>query len=404
MIKETLKKIVASQKTELLLGETGIAREKLDEIDLEVPHATIISGIRRCGKSTLLKQLMKKTGGCYYFNFEDARMAGFQIADFEKLDEALKEEYGENSYYFFDEIQNVSHWERFVRYLLDREKKVVITGSNASLLSKELGTKLTGRHLSYELFPFSYSEALLFSGKKPSKESFDEYLDTGGFPEYLKYRKAEMLQELFNDIISRDIIVRHKLRSEKTVKELAVYLLTNIGREFSYNALTKLFNLGATNSTIAFVSYFEDSYLLFTVPKFEYSLKKQLVNPKKIYAIDLGVCKYNSLAFSSEKGRLLENLVFIQLRRKNRLIFYFRQKGECDFLVKEKEKITQAYQVCYDLNEDNKEREIKGLLEAMSEFKLKRGLILTYNQDDEFLIEEKKIIVKPVWKWLLESS
>jgi predicted AAA+ superfamily ATPase len=403
ILKDTLLQVVKSQKKELLPEEKGIEREKLNEIDLSIPYAIIISGIRRCGKSTLLKQLISKTKNFYYFNFEDSRAVSFDVSDFEKLDAIFKAEYGNSDYYFFDEIQNVAYWERFVRTLLDRKKKVIITGSNASLLSKELGTRLTGRHLRYELFPFSYREMLFFNGKKHSLDTFREYMEKGGFPEYLKYKKPEILRELFKDIISRDIIVRHKLRHEKVVKEIAAYFLTNIGKEFSYNNLAKTFELGSPNSLISFVSYFEDSYLIFTINRFDYSLKKQQVSQKKAYCIDPGFLKANSLSFSSDYGRILENIVFLNLRRKNNQLFYFKKKYECDFLVKEKEKITGAYQVCYKMDSDNKDREINGLVEAMDELKLKNGFILTYDQEDLIKIDGKKIIIKPVWKWLLED-
>lgn len=269
LLKETLRSIVKMQRGEIASFEYGTVRDMLNEIDLGLQFAIVLSGIRRCGKSTLLRQLMKKTGNCYYFNFEDPRATGFEVTDFQKLNEVFNEEYGASDYYFFDEIQNVQKWELFIRAMLDKKKHFLITGSNASLLSKELGTRLTGRHLKHELFPFSYPEFLTFTSKNAGTESFAEYLQKGGFPEYLKYGKAEILQELFNDIIMRDIVVRHKLRSPKIIKEIALYLITNVGTEFSYNNLAKTFNLGSTNSAIAFVSYLEDSYLLFTVSKFD---------------------------------------------------------------------------------------------------------------------------------------
>jgi len=402
MLKETLRTIVKSQMKELSILEEGIEREKLKKIELDIPFVLVLSGIRRCGKSTLLRQFMKKTKNFYYFNFEDSRLVNFEISDFQKLNEIFVEEYGNKDFYFFDEIQNVEKWELLIRSMLDKKKHIMITGSNASLLSKELGTKLTGRHLRYELFPFSFNEFLKLTKEKASIKSFEKYFLNGGFPEYLRFKKTEILQELLNDIITRDIVIRYKLRSVKIIKEMATYLLTNIGKEFSYNNLKKTFDLGSTNTVIDFISYFEDSYLLFTVPKFNYSLRKQLVNQKKVYSIDNGLSNVNSASFSNDKGRMLENNVFINLRRKYNEIFYFQEKNECDFVIKEKTKITKVIQVCYDLNEQNKDRELNGLLEAMEKFKLKKGLILTYNQEDEIVIEDKKIIIKPVWKWLLD--
>jgi predicted AAA+ superfamily ATPase len=285
--------------------------------------------------------------------------------------------------------------------MLDKGNYFVISGSNASLLSRELGTRLTGRHLNYELFPFSFSEFLKLKNKKPHIESFQEYFIKGGFPQYLKSGRSESLQDLFNDIISRDISIRHKIRNLKSLKEMAVYLITNVGKEFSYNSLKKTFSLGSVNSVISFVSFFEDSYMLFTVPKFDYSIRKQIINPKKVYSIDNGFSVVNSGSFSEDKGKMLENMAFLNLRKKYKEIFYFQENGECDFVIKEGTKITQAMQVCYNLTEQNKERELNGLFEALDKFKLKQGLILTYNQDDEFKIEDKIIKVIPVWRWLL---
>lgn len=403
ILKETLRNIVKLQRAELATLDYGIEREKLAQIDTKLPFAIILSGIRRCGKSTLLRQVMAKTKNFYYFNFEDPRATNFETNDFQKLNEVFLEEYGGSDCYFFDEIQNAEKWELFIRRILDSGKHALITGSNASLLSQELGTRLTGRHLKYELFPFSFKEFLNFTGKRPCQESFNNYFQKGGFPEYLAIGKTEVLQELLNDIIIRDVAVRYKLRSIKTLKELVLYLLTNAGKEFSYNGLKKIFGLGSTNSAIAFVSHLEDSYLLFTVPKFDYSLKKQLVNPKKVYSIDNGLSNANSASFSEDKGRMLENLVFINLRRNHKDVFYFKGKNECDFVVREKTKINSATQVCYSLDEDNKEREINGLLEAMEKLNVQQGLILTYNQEEEIKTNKKIIKIKPVWKWLLEK-
>jgi predicted AAA+ superfamily ATPase len=288
--------------------------------------------------------------------------------------------------------------------LVDLKKHVIITGSNASLLSNELGTKLTGRHLNHELFPFSFNEFLKINKERPSINSFEKYLSEGGFAEYLKLKRPDILQELLRDILARDIITRYKLRNQKILKDLAVYLLTNIGRQFSYNSLKKNFKLGSVNTAIAFVSYFEDTYMLYAIPRFNYSMKKMLVSPKKIYAVDNGFVTRNSASFFDDNGRLLENLVFINLRKKNKEIFYFQEENECDFLIREGIKIVKSIQVCYELNEDSRDREIKGLVDAMDMFKLKEGLILTYNQEDKFVIKGKTIKTIPVWKWLLTKN
>ena len=402
--KETLRRVVRLQREELLLFEAGIEREDINKIELNTSFAIVLSGIRRCGKSTLLRQLMKKVKGFYYFNFEDSRATDFELKDFEKLDQIFHEDYKEQDYYFFDEIQNIPQWEIFVRRLVDLKKQVVITGSNASLLSKELGTKLTGRHLTHELFPFSFKEFLKMKKEDGSIKSFEEYLNDGGFADYLKLKRPNILQELLKDILARDIAIRYKIRNQKTLKELAVYLLTNIGKRFTYNSIKKNFKLGSVNSVISLISYFEDTYMIFIIHQFDYSLKKMIVNPKKVYSIDNGFTLKNSASFFDDKGRLLENLVFINLRKKNKDIFYFQENNECDFLIREGIKIVNAFQVCYEINQDSKDREIKGLIEALKKFNLKEGIILTYNQEDNFEIDGKNIKLIPVWKWLLEEK
>jgi uncharacterized protein len=401
ILKETLRAIVLSQRDVITMAEKGIAREKAGEITIDAPFAIVLSGIRRCGKSTLLRQLIKAKRNFYYFNFEDPRATDFEASDFQKLNEVFWDECGKSKFYFFDEIQNVKNWELFVRQILDRQGHVIITGSNASLLSKELGTRLTGRHLRYELFPFSYGEFLRLKKIKAGIASFEKYFQHGGFPEYLKLDNNQILQELFNDIVMRDVVVRHHIRSAATAKSMALYLLTNVGTAFSYHKLKKLFNISSVNTAISFVSCFEDAYLLFTVPKFDYSLKRQIVNPKKVYSIDNGLSNVNSASFSADKGKMLENMVYMSLRADGKKIFYLQEKGECDFVIKERNKIVEAIQVCFEVTEDNKKREISGLMEALTKFNLGEGVILTYNQDDEFLVENKKVRVMSVWKWLL---
>ena len=401
MLKETLRAVVKSQREELKLYDPGVEREDVAGIVHETPFALVLSGVRRCGKSTLMRQLMSRTSGYYYFNFEDPRAVDFEVSDYRKLDEVFKEEYGSQIYYFFDEIQNVDRWELFVRSTLDRKKHVTLTGSNASLLSRELGTRLTGRHLRHELFPFTYKEFLKLKNLEAGAKSFHEYLLKGGFPEYLKIGRTEILQELLNDIVVRDIAVRHNIRNVKTLKEMVVYLLTNAGKSYTYNSLKKTFDMGSTNSAISYVSYFEDSYLLFTVSKYDPSLKRQIVNPKKIYSIDNGMTRANTASLTEDMGRMLENAVYISLRRKHKDIYYFQGRNECDFLVREGGKVAQALQACYSLDEDNKDREINGIREAMEKYGLKRGRIITYDQEDELAVDGKTIKVTPAWKWVM---
>ena len=292
----------------------------------------------------------------------------------------------------------------FIRHLHDREKRIAITGSNASLLSKELGTRLTGRNVQIELFPFSYNEYLLFLNFENNLASFNSYIEDGGFPEYVKSKHKEQLQQLFKDIIYRDIIVRHGIRQAKTIIDIALFLIANVGKEYSLNGLKNTFGVGSANSVADYIHWLEDSYVLFSVPRFSWSLKSVSINPKKVYCIDTGFAQANSLSFSEDTGRLLENCVYLALRRKYKEIYYFKDQGECDFIVKESQTIIHIIQVCAEIHSENKAREVNGLLAALKFFSITEGLILTLNQDDVLRINEVKIRLLPVWKWLLRED
>ncbi len=289
-----------------------------------------------------------------------------------------------------------------MRQLHDYSKKVFITGSNASLLSKDLGTRLTGRYLAAELFPFSYTEYLKFSNKTGSAETFGFYLEQGGFPEYLQTENNESLQNLLKDIVLRDVAVRYGIRNTKTLLEIALYLISNIGKETSYNNLKKVFSVGSANTVMDYLTWLEDSYLLFFIKKFSWSVKSMAVNPRKVYTIDTGLARANSLSFSSDFGRLLENAVFIYLRAKGRPMYFFKEKGECDFIMFEKGKAIQAVQVCYRVEDTNFEREYGGLLEAMKFFNLTKGVIVTLDQKDKIEKEGCTIELVPAYEYVAE--
>ncbi len=396
-LKIEIEKSYEEQNTKIKLKVGSTSRDKRKEISINKSFVIIITGVRRAGKSTLMAQLMEETAsGFAYFNFEDPRIFDFETKDFIKLDEIIGDK---SQFYFFDEIQNVDKWELYIRKLHDQEKSICITGSNASLLSKELGTRLTGRHIQVELFPFSYNEYLNFKKQIANEPTFKSYLNEGGFPEYLKTGKEEALQQLFKDIVYRDIVVRYGIRNHHTFISIALFLISNVGKEFSYTNIKNIFKVGSVNSVLEYVSWLEDSYLIFTVPRFSYSLKVVTINPKKIYVIDTGFGKANSLSFSEDRGRVLENAVFLQLRRKYSQIYYFKEKGECDFVIKEKDKVTQAYQVSEQINSENSEREVDGLLAAMAFFNLEKGIIITQNQEDNLTFNEKMIQLIPAWKW-----
>ncbi|MCP1663149.1 MULTISPECIES: ATP-binding protein [Methanocalculus] len=396
ILKSELATILRSERDALEKFSPGVIRQELVRVTPRENFAIIISGIRRCGKSTLLLQSMKREEEFFYLNFEDPRLAEFELKDIALLEEVFYEEFGEKDLYYFDEIQNLPGWESYVRYLLDRKKKVIITGSNASLLSRDLGTKLTGRNLRIELFPFSYDEYLNYMECKDSADSFRDYLSSGGFPEYLRTGLDEVLQNLLMDIIARDIIYRNPVKNPGMVTELAIHLLGNISREFTLSKLHKKFSAIGSKTTIAsYLNLLEDAYIIFTLPRFSYSQKSRQINPRKAYAIDNGLIHANSVLFSEDRGRFLENHVFLELRKRYRELFYFREKGECDFIVKEQTKITKAIQVCYEVNSRNKDREIGGLLEAMDFFGLDAGYILTYDQEETMIVSGKQISLIP---------
>jgi len=415
--KEILRQVVSKQKADLSLNQETVRREVLDKILqwFADDRIIILTGIRRCGKSTLLKQIMKKKSDWCYVNFEDERLLDFKAQDFEMLNEILIEFYGPSKTYFFDEIQNIEKFEIFVRRLQDDKKKVVITGSNAALLSREFGTRLTGRYKSFEVYPFSFKEFLDFKKIEVIKDDFfnvekkvsllklfEEYILSGGLPEYLKNQDRDYLRALYENILYKDIITRYSIKREKVIKELVNMLATNATSKFTYNSLKKTLSLSNAITVKEYISYLSNSYLFFELLKFSHSIKKQLGSPRKIYLIDSAFNQVAGLNFTPNKGRNLENAIFIQLKREGKEAFYYSDKGECDFVLKEGTRITKAIQVCYSFDDSNREREIRGLLDAMDSFKLKEGLLLTFEQTEELEIKGKKIKILPVFRWMAQ--
>jgi predicted AAA+ superfamily ATPase len=395
-----------------------IPREISDNINkfTETPFILIISGIRRSGKSTLLAQIRSDNPtDSYYVNFDDERFVQFSVNDFQSLYETLIELFGTKNIFLFDEIQNIKGWERFIRRLHDERKKIYITGSNASMLSRELGTHLTGRYISFSLYPFSFKEFLRFKHhshpnlqrltteqKSLLKKLFNEYLEKGGLPEYLQTDKKEYLKILYENILYRDIITRYNLPNERTIKEVVYFAVSNIGKEISFNSLRKLTGLTSATTIKEYFEYLENSYLTFLVPRYNPSLKKQIYYNKKIYFIDTAIAKILGFRTSNDTGRMLENLVFLQLKRENKEIFFHKEKYECDFLIRNGASIVEALQVTQNLSE-NREREIQGLLEALNQYNLSQGFILTTDHEEIIHRNGKKIIIQPIWKWLLQN-
>lgn len=419
MSKDVLRRIITQQDSQRTLEKKVISRDVFDEIHawLDDPRILIFTGLRRSGKSTLMQQLIQSNPKSSYVNFEDERFLEFKAQDFEQLHEVLLEKHGQIELYFFDEIQNIERFETFIRRLHDQRKKIIITGSNASLLSSEFGSRLTGRYKSFEVFPFSFVEFLRFHQVSPTQDwlhlaekrvillkHFNRYLTHGGMPEYLKNNDDEYIRTIYENILYRDIIARYLIKKQKILKELVNLLATQISCQFTYNALKESLGLSNAITVKEYVSYLQNSYLFFEVQQFEYSLKKQLNAPKKIYVIDPVFHRICGMTASPNKGHLLENIVFLELKRRKKQVFYFQRKHQCDFILKKEATVDQVVQVCYEVDEGNKKRELQGLQEAMDVFDLQQGLLLTYEQEDVIKNEGKTIQIVPVWKWLLSSS
>ncbi|GHT71833.1 hypothetical protein FACS1894155_06530 [Bacteroidia bacterium] len=385
--------VIDAQRDTFMKQDSGFIRDALSVIPIADSFATIITGIRRCGKSTLLLQLLRKNyQDAIYLNFDDIRLSGFQANDFVRLHKEIEKRV--TKILFFDEIQTVEGWEKYVNQLLREGYKVFISGSNASMLSIELGTFLTGRHLSMELFPFSYSEFIRFKGLNSEENAIMEYLKAGGIPEYVKSGMPAVLNSLVDDILIRDIAVRHSIRDVISLRQLTAFLITNIGNLISANKLVGMFGIKSPATFLEYFSFLKDAYLLEFVPIFSHSLKIQARNPKKVYVMDMGLYTENSVSTSDNMGRRLENLVFLHLRRKYKNIFYYKGKGECDYITMEKNFVKEAIQVCLTINDENFDREYDGLSEAMQNLNINEGTIVTLNQSDTF--EKNGLIIKMI--------
>src|SRR3989344_36058 len=412
------------------------ALEREVKVDVNTDFIITITGPRRAGKTyfcfQLISQLLEKgisKGNILYINFEDNKLLGTDSDDLDKLLEIYFElsqiDKKQKIYLFFDEIQTVKNWDSWVRTINDTKKdiQVILTGSSSKLLSKEISTKLRGRVLNYEIFPLSFKEILNWKNlkydiknityskdKTEIKKLFSSFVIDGGYPAIIfqNLQKENILQSYYESMIFKDIIERYRIEDVNKLKSLANLLFESVAKEMSYSKLAnKLNSIGfkiSKNTVIEYLSYFEDAYLFFQNLKYEYSLAKQLGSIKKIYCIDNGLLNTVSFKFSEDFGKLLENLVFIELKRRNEQIYYSRKNYECDFLIVRKNKISSAIQVTKKLDDDNEKREINGLLEVINEYNLNEGIILTEDQEEERIIEDKKIRIIPIWKWLLIES
>lgn len=429
MDKSQLRQVIIDQQDYFRKGEELVFRDVDLERYLRGNEIVIISGIRRCGKSSLLKLIAGQLEGVkFYVDFDDIRLSDFEVKNYQDLQalvielyRAELEESGAGQvYYFFDEIQNVPLWERWLNNLYKEGKKVFATGSNSQLLSSEISTFLTGRNKVLKLFPFSFKEFLRLKRIEVTEEeiksdlltssrkavlfsNFLDYFESGGFPLVLKSGDIELSREYFEDILNKDILVRYNIKEGRALKDLILFLLSNVGRVYSYSTLRSISGIRSLSTIKNYIDYFQNVFLLYQLPRFDYSLKKQKISSSKIYTIDNSFLKTVAFNFSENKGQRLENLVLVELVRREKELYYHSGKNECDFVLKEGLRISEVIQVSLDLNNpETKKREIEGAMEAMTVYKLDRGLILTLEEEDVLSINGKKIIVKPIWKWLLE--
>lgn len=396
----TLREILRDQRPPIVQGKQ-VPREIISSLPMPSSFALVLTGARRAGKSVLQSQLITAGGPFMYCNLEDTRLYRFSPTDFPTFLTLVDELAPDGARIYLDEVQEVREWQRLVRTLLDRGRRVCLTGSNASLLGRELGSKLTGRHLSFEVFPFSYREYLQYRQQLPGRDSLLTFLDDGGFPGFLRDRDPLALQELLRDIVQRDITTRRRLRQNHHMMNLVLFLLANTGRPFSLQQLTKSLDIPAVAQTRRYLDYAQDAYLLFPVQKFSPSFRRRVVSPAKYYAIDNGLRRVNSPQMTQDTGHRLENAIFLELYKTRQRVHYAGEKDrwECDFLTD-----TDAIQVCLQLTPQNMGREIRGALAgAALPGNPRRPLILTLDQRDTIRENGEVVEVWPAWQWLTGS-
>jgi uncharacterized protein len=423
MDKEVIKRVILKYGSlvpnDIVPRQLVLEQSKLDK-------AITIIGPRRAGKSYYLYSVLEKTKKPVFLNFEDNLLQGIKAEDLELIKDSAKELFGsEELTYFFDEIQEVDDWENFIVTLINEHVKVYLSGSNSKLLSMEISTSLRGKSLPYLIMPFSFREFLGFKKVKVDDKSlltdkvfeikklFKEYLDFGGFPEIVATKelslKARLIASYYDSIIYKDLVDRLKMKNTELVKILINYTLSNYASMFSISQLEKHLKITKTPYSLEDVYLILDSlkdiFFTFYVKQYSRSFKKTRLSKAKVYLVDNAYIQFLSRD-PGANGRKLENTVFVELFRRagnveNKNIFYFIGKNECDFVVEEQHS-KQLIQVCYNLDENSRQREIDGLSEAMTFFKKKNGLIITLDQEEEIILSDKIITVKPVWKWLLE--
>lgn len=419
MDRRYLQEILIDQK-EVFLSRTGLIKRDVPlDVYLRTGQIVVISGVRRCGKSSMLfliKEAMELSEPrICYCNFDDERIIAYP-ALLNDIYALHIEMYHTEPVFFFDEIQQAEGWEKFANRMYEQGHKLFVTGSNATLLSSEISTSLTGRNKVMELFPFSFSEYLRLLKKDYTIEKLSvkqrslllgelsAYMMVGGFPLVILENDLDIAHTLFQDILYRDILVRYRLTNVDEVRQIALFLASNTGKLFSYSTLQAISGVKSLSSVKSYLSYYESSYLFFYLRKFDYSVKKQIMNSRKVYAVDNALPNRLGFRFSENRGRLLENVVFVELLRRACDVYYYADRLECDFLVKKHLHISEAIQVAYALNAENYKREIAGLTEAMKAFDIPKGTLIVFEENKFTLNLPEGIKVIPAYKWLLEDG
>ena len=416
--------VIREQQEEFyaLSSRNWFHRREEELVNLSSNLAQVVIGVRRSGKSTLCLNVIKNSDLKFaYVNFEDERFQRISSDELNAILEVLYQLYGDFNYLFIDEIQNVDGWQYFVNRLLRQGMHILMTGSNAKLLSSELSTHLTGRYMKIELFPFSFSEycevlgvPLLYGTTKEKgllSSAFDKYIRSGGFPELMnETRKTQYIDSLVSGIIENDIEKRYKISYKETFERLAEHVLNIAPAKLNYAELCRLFELKSVHTADNYISYLEKAYLICMIPKFSYKSQARIHNTK-VYATDIAFMDNRQDAFAGENlGWRMETIVLIELLRRNRPygrdVAYFSDKsGECDFLVCKGRNVESAMQVSYDIsNPRTLNREVRGILNAVEKTKCDNLTIITRYEEQEIKEHGRTIKVVPIYKWLCEDN
>lgn len=419
MQKGLIKEVIAkqSQEKESLSRLKYVDRTKAvkgSEL-MSSPLIKVVLGPRRAGKSVFSLMLLKGKS-FLYFNFDDPVLVGEKLDLYELVDE-LHKFYGETKFVLFDEIQNLKGWELFANRLHRQGYNLVLTGSNANLLSMELATHLTGRHLPIEILPFDFQEFLKaknFSNldQKPELlKLLEQYMTFGGFPEVVTKNQHPRgyLDVLFDSLLFKDVVKRHKVRFSEQIDQLGSYLINNVSNQYSFRKIANILKFKSDVTLERYLKYLEEAYIIFSLSGFSAKAGERLRSPKKIYTVDNGFVASKAVQHSSDNGKLMENLVFTEFVKRgfepNRELFYYKTRNgrEVDFAIMNGYEISKLIQVCYDVrSSDVEQREVKSLIEAGDELKVDNLTVLTWDDEREVEKNGKIVKFKPLWKWLLE--